>query len=149
MLPDYFRFLCVNETGQLQTYNSGARLDVGWKGWKLDGDGALVYQAQQTDDFGFGTGDSISNGSDLSGTAVNNGSDKYMGLAGIFHAKTNHASTAGEFHLFVEISDDGGTTWPSDKADFDPMLDDAILLATIPAMTSTRDDVEKPFVFEG
>ena len=60
MLPKFYRFHLVNNTGQTATFDAGASLSLRITAWKFTA-GALVYDTVVVDDMGFGATESIVN----------------------------------------------------------------------------------------
>ena len=120
MLAKYYRFILKNSSGQTMTYDNAARLELRLSPWKLSS-GALAYGTTITDDFGFGAGETITNGSTVESTVIDNTSNLYMGLNGYIEVLHDHASADGYAYLYIEESDDN-TNWPSDCSIFNPDL---------------------------
>lgn len=136
MLPSYYRFRIKWDADQTLTYNNAARVEVTWISWKLSS-GALVYQAEQSDDFGFGAGDTIADEGEEEAQVVDNSSDLYLGLNGTLRVIADANSTDGTMSLYVEESTDN-SVWPSDLADFD--ITDLQLLCVLPMSTDAEDE---------
>lgn len=124
MLPKFLNLILINNTGQTQTYKSGARASCRLTPWKINSSGALVYGTVQTDDFGFGAGETIANDAtvELDGK-FDNSSNRDFGLHGYLEVTTNNASSAGTFDLYLEFADADGSDFPSDQANFNVETD--------------------------
>jgi len=117
-LPPAWRFLVHNKTGVTFAFSTQTDNEVGSARFKkynfdssnlADWDASATVQSAATD---------LADGA-IEALAATTGETK-TGLAGVFEAKTDNASAAGDLVLLIEWSQDGGTTWPSGKADFDP-----------------------------
>ncbi|MHC4398601.1 MAG: hypothetical protein ACYTG0_02875 [Planctomycetota bacterium] len=144
MLPETFRLIVKNATGQTQTYNSGARVRFTYRKWKWNSSGGVDWSSEVVEDFGFGAGDSLADDAHDPGSTVDNSSDKYVGLVGILDVTTDHASSDGRFEVYLDVSTDGGTEWASDDLS-DPDTNDeikaALSLAAITQEISGADTV--------
>lgn len=137
MLSKYYNLIAVNNTGYVQTYNSGARTSVRIQPWKISTAGVLTYGTVATDDFGFGAGETIANAGRVELSAkIDNSVNLNFGAIITFEVTTDNASTAGTFSLFLETCDvnaeDPSTDaiWPSNQPNFDP-TEDCIFLGAI------------------
>lgn len=137
MLAKFWRLRMVNNTDQTLTYDSAARINIRMAAWKLGASGALSY-ATITEDLGFGAGETITAGSEVEGTVVDNTSNLYYGIKGTFEVLADATSTDGTCDLYLEESEDN-TQWPSDQIDFDITLH-MILLCRLTFSTATVDD---------
>jgi len=145
MLPKYYRFRIRWDADQTLTYNSGARVSVTFIKWKLSS-GVLTYSTEGSDDFGFGSGDTIADEGQEEATVIDNSSDLYWGLHGTLEVTADANNTDGYMYLYVESSTDN-TDWPSDQADFD--INDLRLLASLSMSTDAEDeDRATNFYFE-
>ena len=146
MLPKYYRFRIRWDADQTLTYNSGARVSVTFIKWKLSS-GVLTYSTEGSDDFGFGSGDTIVDEGQEEATVIDNSSDLYWGLHGTLEVTADANNTDGYMYLYVESSTDN-TDWPSDQADFD--INDLPLICALDMSTDAEDeDRAKNFVYEG
>lgn len=133
-LPPSWRWIAYNrDTGVSLDFSSNSAnetLTVTYKRHYIDGSTAGSIKAnhegsEQSDAL---TGSDVANG----GTATfgGNNSEDRLGMIGRFEVKTDNASASGNVDLLIEWSTDGGTTWPSDAADWDPD-EDARKVATV------------------
>ena len=144
MLPKYYRFRLKWDADQTLTYNNDARVSITFIQWKLV-NGVLTYNSEQSDDFGFGAGDTIADEGEEESSVVDNSSDLYWGLHGTLEVTADVSSTDGTMYLYVEESTDN-VDWPSDQADFD--ISDLTLLCALPMSTDAVDeDRAKNFVY--
>lgn len=123
MLGHHYKFHVINQCGQtldFSTNGANESCTAKVRRWKYDTDGSLIYEASE--------GAVLTAASDLADGSSEEGSDQdnttnlYLGLEGVFTVKTDNASAAGDVTLAYEESTDGGTTYPSDAADFDPTV---------------------------
>ena len=140
MLPTDFKFHIVNNTGvtiEFSTDGANNTFTIKVEGWKFNSSGALVFHGSEDTWFADPTAD-LTDGSSLeAAAAVDNGTDLFLGAHCIASFVTD-AATAGSLDIYYEYSTDGGTTYPSDAADFDPE-EDLILVASIQVGTTTED----------
>lgn len=99
-LPSTYRYTAYNASG------ASSDITVEEQAWKFDSNGALSYgtwttrmNAVTTADGALGTGATVDNS-----TAKNIGANLLVSATG--------TGTAGVITIFLEFSDDGGTTWP-------------------------------------
>jgi len=147
MLPDFFRFLIYNDTTQTQAYDTGARFEVEYKMWKFDSSGNLSYGTSVLDTMNFGAGQSVAYTGFVSGSDVDNSSNKYLGLFGTVRVVADHASTNGSCYLYIEWSSDTGNSYPSENTDFVATKDAKLVDVVGDMNASTRNDVSVPFEF--
>lgn len=122
MLAREFKFHFVNNLGvdmDLSSNSANEKIEVNFKKWKFTS-GALVYNTE--DALTFSASD-VADGVSAEFTADDNSSDLHLGLHGEMNVLTDDASASGTVDLYVEFSTDGGTTYPSDAADFVPEED--------------------------
>ena len=59
MLPQFLKFVVVNNSGQTLTYNNNGRLNLKITGWLITpSTGKVAYTQLSADTLGFGAGDS-------------------------------------------------------------------------------------------
>lgn len=116
MLPQYYRLRFINETGQIMTYNDGARIAIRLQEWKLVS-GVLTFGTVITEAMGFTTDGTIADDGEVESTVVNNSSNKYWGAFGTFEITHDLDAALGQCRLYMEGSDNDGN-WPSDSDDF-------------------------------
>ena len=137
MLAKYYRLRMKWDADQTLTYDSGARIAIRMRPWKI-ASGALSYGTTATDDLGFSAGETIADEGEVEGTVVDNTSDLYFGVKGYFEMTADVTSTDGTAYLYLEESDDN-TNWPSDQADFD-ISSHLRLVATLAFSTDAVDE---------
>ena len=139
MLPKFYRFYIVNNSGDTLTYANAARLEIRTLPWKFDSNGALSYGTVDVDTTALlDTGETIADGIASEGTVIDNTSNKYLGLNGYLECK--HDVDTGPdaiIDLYVEHSDDNAS-WPSDQDDF-LAEEDGIWVAGLAIVTTAVD----------
>lgn len=105
MLGDYYRIRASN------TQNQAITVIVKARRFKFASDGSITTEAESTP---FGSTSVAATTGSSAATAIDNGTDKYMGmtLTASFTAAVTTDGT-GAVALYLERSTDGGTTWPS------------------------------------
>jgi len=116
MLPKYYRFRFINETGGTMAASEGSSIQVRFSPWKLTS-GAKVDGTATVDDMGFTGSDTIADDGEVEGTARDNTSDKFLGGHGVFTATPDLDAAVGSCRLYVEHCDNTNF-WPSDSNDF-------------------------------
>lgn len=111
MLPQFYKFVLVNSSGQTITYNNNGRVNLKVTCWYIStADGKITYAQLADDDMGFVAGSSIANTAELVGdTQIDNTSNRYMGAQvqlEITHDEGTAAS--GTFDLYVTGGDATG-----------------------------------------
>jgi hypothetical protein len=80
-LPQFYRIIAYNDTGQTITYDNNGRLNVKMTAWKWDtSNGDIVYTQLSDDALGFGAGDSTAAGAEDKSSEIDNTSNEYVGL---------------------------------------------------------------------
>jgi hypothetical protein len=106
MLGRFYRFRLVNQLDATIGVNSA---NVYARRWTLGESGLLTDEASETTVFTNAT--SMSNGDSVTGSAIDNNTDKFYG--GTFVLEINvTAGTSGYAYLYLEYcTDDAGTHW--------------------------------------
>lgn len=131
MSPKFFKLHILNEMGAQIDFNSDAAnnvLLVELEPYKINTSGALVYGTKLDRDLG-SAANLADGGSLVISTAVDNSSNLDFGFHGWVSLESDCAS-AGTISIYMEKSVDGGTTYPSDSADF-VVEEDADLLCVL------------------
>jgi len=136
MLPKYYRFHVVNNTGQTATLADGALFALRLSPWKFDSANALVYGTAIADDLGQAA--TLVNGASSEGDVQDNTSNLYLGLNAEWEMTHDLDAAVGTWDLYIEHSDDN-SSWPSDANDFDPEVD----LEFVTSMTIDNSGVDK------
>jgi hypothetical protein len=119
MLAQDYKFHFVNNLGvdmDLSTNSSAEKIDLDLMAWKRNSSGALVYGSEVN--LAYSAAD-IADGGSAEFTGQDNSSNLQEGVHGIVRVETDDATASGTVDIFVEWTTDGGTTFPSDAADFD------------------------------
>lgn len=103
VLPKYYRFTVLNNTGQTI---STSNVKVYARRWKFDSTGALSYESSETTIYT--SAGNITNGSYESSSMIDNTSSLYIGGSFVFEV-VSAASSNGNAILFFERSTDGTT----------------------------------------
>jgi hypothetical protein len=110
MLPQYWRIIVTNNSGQTLTYNNNGRLNVKMTAWIIEpSTGKITYTQLSDDDLGFGAGDTTADGSEDKSSEINNTSNLYLG-AQIQLEVTHDEGTAadGTFDIYLDSGDASG-----------------------------------------
>ena len=120
MIPQFLRYILVNNSGQTVTYNSNGRLNLKITGVYIDpSTGKAAYTALSDDDFGFGAADSTADGGEDKTSEIDNTSNKY--LAHQVQIEVTHdegAAADGTFDLYIDGGDATGEL-ASDASGYD------------------------------
>lgn len=123
MLPQYFRFIARNVTGQTITYNDNGRLNLKMIGVYVDpATGLLEYTPLADDDFGFGAGDATANLGEDRTSEIDNTVTKYVAM--LVQLEVTHdqgAAAAGNYDLYLDGGDASGQL-ASDASGYDGAL---------------------------
>ena len=112
MLPQFYLFVAVNNTGQTLTYDGspGGRLNLKLTGYKWNSTNSeFDYTVLSDDDFGFGAGDSTADAAEDQSSEKDNTSDKYDGLQ--LQLELTHdegAAADGTYDLYIDGGDATG-----------------------------------------
>ena len=132
MLAATHRFIVHNnETSVTLDFSTNAANEsatVTYKGKKPTSSAGISYGSEQSQS----ASTDIINGGTEALTTIDNTTDNWFGIDGVFEVVTDNASADGDVVLLHEISTDGGTTWPSAAADWDPDTDaDVVAVLTL------------------
>jgi hypothetical protein len=117
-LPETFRFAILNSTG-IAISNAPTGLPrVSGRRVRFDGTGTLSYEAAQFVFFSFAAA-SIGNNSYIAGSTLSNTASAWMGGEFLFSAFAS-GGASGALTCYLEISPDGGTTWPTPASAANP-----------------------------
>lgn len=147
MLPQDYKFHIVNKTGVQLDFSSNSaneKADLDFTKWKRDANNDITYDSETN----LALSSDVANDGSDEFTAQDNSTDKYEGLFGRLTIETDNASADGYVQLYAEWTGDGGTTFPSDAADFDPEKD-LVLLGSLEIVGDGAGYVRSmPFAFE-
>jgi len=110
MLPQYYRIIVVNNSGQTLTYNNNGRINVKMTAWKIDTtNGDIVYTQLADDDCSFGAGDTTADGGEDKSDEINNTANEYLGLQVQLEITHDEGAAAdGTFDLYLDGGDASG-----------------------------------------
>ena len=117
-LPNFSRIQVLNECTQNLAANA---VKVKFRRAKFDSVGALSFEAEDTV---YNFGSILADNVYAEGTDQDNGTDKYL-AADVLVEVVFPLSSADQVLVFLQISTDGGTTWPADG--------EGILLVSVPS----------------
>jgi hypothetical protein len=102
MLPRNYRITALNDTG------ASVDITVTARRWKFGTGGAAEYEAAEATLL---TASAVADAALATGTAQDNSADGYIGAS--LHVATTGTGTANVVTIFLEVSTDGGVTWPT------------------------------------
>lgn len=110
MLPQFYRFIVVNNSGQTLTYNNNGRINLKMTAWIIDpSTGEITYTQLSDDDLGFGAGDSTADGAEDKSSEIDNTANLYVGLE--IQLEITHdegAAADGTFDIYLDGGDATG-----------------------------------------
>ena len=109
-LPQFYRIIVYNDSGQTITYNNNGRLNVKMTAWKYDTtNGDIVYTQLSDDALGFGAGDSTADGAEDKSSEIDNTSNEYLGLQVQLEVTHDEGAAAdGNFEIYLDGGDATG-----------------------------------------
>jgi len=111
MLPQFRRYILVNNSGQTLTYNNNGRINIKETAWYMDlTNGKVVYAALADDDLGFIAGSSLADGAEIVGDVeINNTANLYLGSQLQIEITHDEGTAAdGTFDLYMAQGDATG-----------------------------------------
>ena len=144
MLAKTSRYWIENKTGatiQFATDSVNNTFTIRAQGWKYGSTGAIEYSSSDAEWFPDPTADLAADAAVASANVIDNGTDLFQGAHCVATLVTD-AITSGSLNIYVEHSTDGGTTWPSDAANFVVSADAKLVTVLGSEGASTRS---KPF----
>lgn len=119
MIPQFWRFICVNNSGQTLTFNNNGRLNLKVTGWIVDPTTAkITYTQLADDDFSFIAASTLADGAEILSDEISNTSTLYIGLQAQLEVTHDEGSAAdGTFDLYFEGGDATGEL-PSDASGY-------------------------------
>jgi len=123
MLPQFYRYVLVNNSGQLLTYNANGRINVKVTAWIIaPATGKVTYTQLADDDLGFVAASSLADGAEIVGDVeIDNTSNLYLGLQ--IQLEVTHDEGAaivagnGGFTLYISAGDATGEL-PTDASGY-------------------------------
>ncbi len=104
MLAAAYRFVVLNESGAAFT-NLSCKIEP----WKLASDGAITYGTEITV---AGLSTTLADDAADASDTIDNSGNKHMGFNGTWTLTVGSAQT-GTASIYLQMSNDGGTDWPS------------------------------------
>jgi hypothetical protein len=142
-VPQFLRFVAVNNTGQTIAYDTNGRLNLKVTGVHVDpATGKETYTQLSDDDLGFGAGDSTTDGGeDLSGE-IDNTATKYTGFQVQLEVTHDEGAAAdGNYDLYLDGGDASGEL-ASDASGYDDAETNGLDQVGSLVWPSTGDDDE-------
>jgi hypothetical protein len=118
MLAQDYKFHFVNNLGvdmDLSSNSANEILTLDLQTWEIGASGLLAYNSEVNLSY---SATDIANGVSAEFTGQDNSATLAYGLHGVLTFQTDDATASGTVDLYVEFTTDGGTTFPSDAADF-------------------------------
>jgi hypothetical protein len=151
MVPQFYRFVAVNNTGQTLTYNNNGRLNLKITGWVRDpATGKITYTPLSDDDFSFGAGDSTVDGGEDPTSEIDNTTTRYDGLHVQLEVTHDEGTLAdGQYDLYLDGGDASGEL-ASDGSGYDDAETNVLELvgSLIWHGSGVDDEVMRSSVFE-
>lgn len=110
-LPQFRKYVLVNNSGQTLTYNNNGRINIKETAWYVNpATGKIVYAALSDDDMGFVAASSLADGAEIVGDVeLNNTSNLYIGSQIQIEITHDEGTAAdGTFDLYVASGDATG-----------------------------------------
>lgn len=126
-LPETWRFACFNGTGVAISNVPTGLPRVSGRRVRFDATGTLSYEAAESTFYSFAA-TSIGSNSYIAGSTFSNTVSAWLGGEFLFSAFAS-GGASGNLNLYLEVSPDGGTTWPTPVSAAGP--GGGILLAVI------------------
>ena len=110
MLPQFYKFVLVNNSGQTVTFNANGRLKLKLTAWFITpATGKIHYDQLSDDDFAFVAADSMADGAEETTTEIDNTTNLYLGLQAQLEVTHDEGAAAdGTFDLYIAGGDATG-----------------------------------------
>ena len=121
MLPQFYEIWAVNNLGfdiDASSNSASEHLKVYLQPWKFGTSGALEYLASGSEVSLSVASDVADGGAVIVGAAQDNSTNLYLGFNGRVEISSDDTGHVGTVDLYMVGSSDGGTTYPSDHANF-------------------------------
>ena len=143
-LPQFRKFVVVNNSGQTLTFNNNGRINLKETGIKFDTtNGDLVYTQLADDDLGFVAASSLTDGAEIVGdNEIDNTSNEYIGSQVQLEITHDEGAAAdGTFDLWMASGDASGEL-QTDASGYDSAENDLNLtkIGSLTIHSSTADD---------
>lgn len=111
MLPQFYRFIAVNNSGETVTFNNNGRLNLKVTAHTIDPDtGDVTYAPLVDDDLGFVAASALADGAEIVGDVeIDNTGNKYTGLQVQLEITHDEGAAAdGTFEVYLSGGDATG-----------------------------------------
>ena len=111
MLPQFYKFVVVNNSGQTLTYNSNGRINLKSTAWFINtATGKVTYTQLADDDLGFVAASTLANAAEIVGDVeIDNTTNKYLALQVQLEITHDEGAAAdGTFDLYLSAGDATG-----------------------------------------
>lgn len=112
MLPQFYRFIVVNNSGQTVTYNSNGRVNLKVTNWIIDpSTGKVTYTQDADDDLSFVAADTWADGAEEKSDEIDNTSNLFLGAhvqLEITHDEGSAVVAGTSFDIYMDAGDATG-----------------------------------------
>jgi hypothetical protein len=107
MLPQFYRFIVVNNSGQTVTFNNNGRFNLKVTNWIVDPTtGKITYTQDADDDLSFIAGDSTTDGAEEKSDEIDNTSNLFLGAQVQLEVTHDEGTLAdGTFDIYLDGGD--------------------------------------------
>ena len=119
MLPQFFKFIVVNNSGQTLTFNSNGRLNLKMTGLRISPvTGKLSYVQLDDDDLGFIAAGTLADAAEILSSQIDNTGNQFIGLQVQLEVTHDEGTAAdGTFDIYLADGDASGQL-PSDASGY-------------------------------
>lgn len=143
MLPQFLRFVAVNNTGSTITYDApnNGRLNLKVTGWLITPDtGKIAYTQLSDDDLGFGAGDSTADAAEDLSSEIDNTTTLYLGFQVQLEVTHDEGTAAdGTYDIYMAGGDATGEL-PTDATGYGSA--EAAILQYVGSLTWDSDGLD-------
>lgn len=110
MLPQFSRFIVVNNSGQTVTFDNNGRFNLKVTGWLITpATGKIAYTQLSDDDLAFISGDSTVDGAEEKSSEIDNTSTLFLGFEVQLEVTHDEGTLAdGTFDIYMDGGDTAG-----------------------------------------
>jgi hypothetical protein len=109
MLSQFYKFVVVNNSGSLLTFNNNGRMNLKITAWFVTPTtGKIDYTVLSDDDLGFEAGGSLANGAEIESTEIDNTSNLFIGIQ-VQLEITHDEGTAADGTFDIKLSQGDAT----------------------------------------
>lgn len=107
MLPQFYRFIIVNNSGQTVTFNNNGRFNLKVTHWIIDpSTGKITYTQDADDDLSFIAADSTVDGAEEKSSEIDNTTNKFLGAQVQLEVTHDEGTLAdGTFDIYLDGGD--------------------------------------------